>query len=289
MRNLQFLEPQSIQEACHMLAEHGEDCRVIAGGTALILALRQRMLNPTHLVSLGLLSALRQIRLDPLHGLCIGALALHADVARSPLVRQHAPMLADMAGRLANPQVRNQGTLGGNLCYADPATDPPSCLLALEAHVVLHGRAGERVLPIADFLVDYFTTALAADELLIEIRIAHMAAGTMGVYRRFLRTAAEHRPLVNVAFTAQLAQGLCQQPRLAIGAATPVAHRNHRAEAFLAGKPISHELAIQTADIVAQDASPISDQRGSGDYRRDMLRVLTQRSLMAAFGLPTPE
>ena len=144
MLDFDFLEPASVAEASQMVADLGEDCRVIAGGTALMLAMRQRMLTPSHLVSVGHLQPLRGISADGSGWLRIGALCTHAEVAASPLIRAQWPMLASMASRVANPQVRHQGTIGGNLCYADPATDPPGCLLALDAHVVLSSARGER-------------------------------------------------------------------------------------------------------------------------------------------------
>lgn len=285
MREFEFLEPASLAEASRMLADLGEDCRVIAGGTALLLGMRQRMLTPAHLVSLGRLEALRGITYDERQGLRIGALTLHAELARSPLVGARYPMLADMAGRVANPQVRNQGTLGGNLCYADPATDPPSCLLALGAQVVVSGRGGERVLAMQEFLVDYYTTALEPDELLTEIRLPPPAAELSGRYLRFLRTAAEHRPLANVAVAARRHGANCHELRLVVGASTPIPARLPRAEALLRGRTVTPELAAEAADIVAADITPISDLRGAADYRRDMVRVVARRALAELFGL----
>lgn len=285
MREFEFLEPASVAEASRMLADLGEDCRVIAGGTALLLGMRQRMLTPAHLVSLGRLEALRGITYDERQGLRIGALTLHAELARSPLVRARYPMLADMAGRVATPQVRNQGTLGGNLCYADPATDPPSCLLALGAQVVVSGRCGERVLAMQAFLVDYYTTALEPDELLTEIRLPPPAAELSGRYLRFLRTAAEHRPLANVAVAARRHGANCHELRLVVGASTPIPARLPRAEALLRGRTVTPELAAEAADIVAADITPISDLRGAADYRRDMVRVVARRALAELFGL----
>lgn len=285
MREFEFLEPASVAEASRMLADLGEDCRVIAGGTALLLGMRQRMLTPAHLVSLGRLEALRGITYDERQGLRIGALTLHAELARSPLVRARYPMLADMAGRVANPQVRNQGTLGGNLCYADPATDPPSCLLALGAQVVVSGRGGERVLAMQEFLVDYYTTALEPDELLTEIRLPPPVAELSGRYLRFLRTAAEHRPLANVAVAARRHGANCHELRLVVGASTPIPARLPRAEALLRGRTVTPELAAEAADIVAADITPISDLRGAADYRRDMVRVVARRALAELFGL----
>jgi carbon-monoxide dehydrogenase medium subunit len=197
MHDFEFLEPATVAEASRLLAELGEDGRVIAGGTALMLGMRQRMLAPTHLVSLARIGALRGLDFDPVRGLRLGALVRHAELAASPLVLCHYPVLAGMAQRMANPQVRNQGTVGGNLCYADPSTDPPGCLMALGAQIVLASVRGERVLDIEDFLVDYYATALEGDEIVSEIRVPPMGDGAdlrRGVYTRFLRTAAEHRP-----------------------------------------------------------------------------------------------
>src|SRR5690606_21145622 len=170
MRDFNYLEPDSVEEASRLLAKlEDEEVRLIAGGTALILTLRQRMLRPEHLVSLAKIDRMRGIDYDATKGLRIGAFSRHADIASSVLVQQHYPVLALMAGQVANPQVRNQGTLGGNLCYGDPSTDPPSCLLALDASVVLGSSRGERVLPLNAFLVDYFETALEPDEILLEV------------------------------------------------------------------------------------------------------------------------
>ena len=274
-----------MQEASQMLADLGNECRLIAGGTALMLGMRQRMLTPTHLISLGSLDALRQISYDPRSGLRIGALVLHAQIARAPVIQLHYPMLSDMAARVANPQVRNQGTLGGNLCYADPATDPPGCLMALDAQVVISGRRGERVLAIEDFLIDYYTTALESDEVVTEIRIPALPSDASGRYTRFLRTAAEHRPLVSVALLTRRAHAVCHEARLVVGASTAIAMRLRRAEAFLAGKTVTPEVAAEAAEIAAADIEPVSDQRGAADYRRDMVRIVARRTIVGLFGL----
>ena len=289
MRDFDFLEPISVQEASRMLADLGDECRVMAGGTALMLALRQRMLTPTHIVSLAKLDRLRGITFDASKGLRIGALSRHCDVAASPVVQQHYPMLASMAARVANPQVRNQGTIGGNLCYGDPATDPPGCLMALDAQVVIAKASGERVMGIEEFLVDYYVTAIEPDEVLVEIRLPVPVPGASGSYVRFLRTAAEHRPLVNVSLHARRNGVQCQAARLVVGASVPVSRRLRRAEEFLAGKTITLDVAQEAANMVAADIEPLSDSRGSADYRRDMVRVVTRRTIADLFGLPTNE
>lgn len=289
MREFDYLEPATVAEASRMLADLGDEVRVIAGGTALMLAMRQRMLAPTHLISVAKIERLRGIDFDAAQGLRIGALARHSDIARSPLVHQHAPVLASMAARVANPQVRNQGTIGGNLCYGDPSTDPPGCLMALGARVVLGSARGERVLSMQEFLVDYFVTALEPDELVLEVRVPPLAAGALGVYTRTLRTAAEHRPLVNVAFVARREGARCHAPRLVVGASTPVATRLPRAEILLDGQVVTPALATQAAAVAAEDINPVEDLRGSAEFRREMVRVSVRRTVAELFGLQTEE
>jgi aerobic carbon-monoxide dehydrogenase medium subunit len=284
MRDFDFLEPTTIAEASRMLADCGDQCRLLAGGTALMLVLRQRIVNPTHVVSLGKVQELRGITFDPNEDLRIGAFTVHADIARSPLVRQHFPMLADMASRLANPQVRNQGTLGGNLCFGDPATDPPSCLIALDAQVVLKSAAGSRAMKLDDFIVDYYQTALQPGEILTEVRVP-VTRFNAGYHTRFLRTAAEHRPLVNLALSAQRDQAHCLDLRMVVGAATAKPTRLVRAEALLRGKAVTRELAIAAAEQAAAGIDPISDIRGDASFRRDMVRVVARRTIEDVFGL----
>ena len=290
MHEFEFIEPDSVEQASQLLRDFGEESRVIAGGTALLLGMRQRMLSPSHLISLGKLDELRQIEFEEGQGLVIGALARHADIARSPVIQKHFPMLSGMASRVANPQVRNAGTLGGNLCYGDPATDPPGCLIALGAQLVLMGPDGERVLPLEEFLNDYFETALVPDEIVTHIMVPALPDDAIGSYTRFLRTPAEHRPLVNVALVARTdGQGLCQQIRMALGASTPTAVRLTTAENFLAGKVMTQAVAAEAAKIAVEPLQIISDSRGSAEYRAEMARVVIRRALCELFGLASPE
>lgn len=284
MHDFDFVEPASVQEACQLLAQHGDDCRVVAGGSAVVLVMRQRMIAPTHLISLAKLTPLKTISADSQGWLRIGALNRHTDVATSPLVRTHWPMLASMASKVANPQVRHQGTIGGNLCYGDPATDPPSCLMALDAQVVLVSPRGERVITMEEFLVDYYTTALEPDEILTEILVPPLPAGTQGVYTRHLRSAAEHRPMLNVAVSVQVQGGICMHVRVVIGASTPVPTRMRRAEALLHGQAVTSALIEQAAQLASEDMNPISDARGEGEYRRTVARAVARRTMNQAFG-----
>jgi carbon-monoxide dehydrogenase medium subunit len=285
MHDLDYLEPSSVAEASRIAADLGDNARFMAGGTALMLALRQRMLRPSHLVSLSRLAPLRGIVIDAQGALRLGALSLHSEVATNPIVRQHSAMLSEMAARVANPQVRNQGTLGGNLCYADPTTDPPGCLLALDARVVLASHRGVRELPMAEFLVDYFTTAVEPDELLQTIVVPAWVPSSMGRYDRFLRTSAEHRPMVNVAAVARLEGGVCVQARIVIGAAVAVTQRVGPAEDCLLGHAPSWERIEAAAHAAMVSIAPLDDLRGSSSYRRDMVGVQVRRTLAQLFNL----
>jgi aerobic carbon-monoxide dehydrogenase medium subunit len=279
MRDFDFLQPSTANEASRMLADLGDECRVMAGGTALMLVMRQRMLNPSHIISVQKIPALQGISWDDTSGLRIGALTRHTDMAQSELVRQHHPMLAQMAAQVANPQVRNQGTIGGNLCYGDPSTDPPGALMALGAQVILASGRGERVLSMEGFLLDYFSTAIAPDELVVAVRVPPAPDQTRARYTRFKRTAAEHRPLASVSAVAQIRQGVCTQVSLVVGASVAVPRRLEKAEQFLEGRQLDTDTIEQAAQMVAEGIEPISDLRGSADYRREMVRIIAKRTL----------
>jgi carbon-monoxide dehydrogenase medium subunit len=284
VRNFELLEPKSPREASRMLLDHGEEARLLAGGTALLLGLRQRLLTPSHVVYFGAVRGLNGISYDENKGLRIGALARHADVAGSAIVKARYPMLADMAGRIANPQVRSQATLGGNLCYGDPASDPPTCLMALDARVMTVGPDGERAIALENFYIDYYETALRPGEVVTEIQVPPLD-NAVGAYTRFLRTPAEHRPLVGLAVVARREGAVCREARITIGASTPFPVRVKRAEQFLEGRKVTAEVVAQAAAIAAQDITPLSDFRGTEDYRREMVRVVLRRTAASVFGL----
>ncbi len=286
MVDFEWLTPSTASEACRLATQYGDDARFMAGGTALMLALRQRMVSPRAVISLAGLPELKGISWDDAKGLRIGALTLHDELAMHPAVVKHYPMLAHLARHMANPQVRNQGTLGGNLCYGDPSTDPPTGLLVWEAEVEIASASANRRLPLRDFLVDYFTTALAPDELLVAVHLPLPSADVRCRYARHMRTAAEHRPLVTVGTMARMDAGQCTELRLAVGASSVVPRRLSRAEAHLTGKMPTTELVTEAADIAAAEVDTLDDARGSEAFRRAMVRVTVRRELAALFELP---
>lgn len=284
MHDFDYLEPDSLRDVCQLTNQWGEDARLIAGGTALMLALRQRLVSPSCLISVARVPELRGIHFDSEHRLVIGAFTTHSEVAQSSHIREHYPVLASMASQVANWQVRNQGTIGGNLCYADPATDPPGCLLALGAEVVLQGVDQQRVLPISEFLVDYYETALQEGEVLVAIRLPAVKSNSHASYLRYLKTLADHRPLVNVSIASVKAGSSIGDVSLVVGAATPFPKRL-KAATDLVGQTPSLPLIQSVADAAAQEIDALSDARATADYRRDLVRVLVARALSQHFHL----
>ena len=288
MVDFDWLTPVTVTEACRLAGENGDDARFMAGGTALMLALRQRLVSPRAVISLTGLSELQGLHWDDVKGLRIGALTLHDELAQHPSVAKSYPMLAHLARNMANPQVRHQGTVGGNLCYGDPSTDPPTGLLVWDAEVEIANAQTSHRLPLRDFLVDYFTTALAPDELLVAVHLPRPLAGTRSRYARHMRTPAEHRPLATVATVAHMAEGQCSELRLAVGASSVVPRRLLGAEALLMGRSPTSALVAEAADTAAHELEALDDSRGGAEFRRTIVRTTVRRELTALFELPNP-
>ena len=266
-----------------MLTEHGENARPLAGGTSLVLLLRQRLAEPSHVVHIGNLGELRAIRIGGKGELRIGALATHAEIAAHPLIRERFPVIAEMASQVANPQVRNVATLGGNLCYADPASDPPTCLVALGARVRVLRGTEEREIPLENFFKGYYETALGVGDVLVEVVVPPLPNGSVALYSRFITNPAEGRPLAAVALRLVRSADQCSEMRLVLGAVVPAPTRIPEAEKLLVGQKTTVELLARAADVAARAIEPIDDFRASADYRREVTRVITRRLLERAY------
>jgi carbon-monoxide dehydrogenase medium subunit len=283
MRDFEFLEPRTVTEASAMLATHGEDARVMAGGTALVLAMRQRLLNPSHLVWLGGVPGLDGIELDGSGALRVGALALHHDLETHPVVRTRFPVLSSMAARVANAQIRNAATVGGNLCHGDPASDPPACLLALDARVRAVTNEGEREIKLEDFFTGYYENALRPHEVVTEVRVPPLAEDAVAVYMRFTTTAAESRPLVAVgAVVRQDGQRTCREARVVVGAVSATPTRLRAVEDFVTGRRLDVDTLVRAGELAAESVKPLEDFRASADYRAHVTSVIVRRALESA-------
>ena len=285
MRAFEFLEPRSVEEASAMLLRHGENARALAGGTSLVLLLRQRLAEPTHLVHLGNLDDLRGIRVDDAGQLRIGALATHAEVAAHPAIHERFPVIAEMAAQVANPQIRNVATLGGNLCYGDPASDPPTCLVALGARVRVRRGGDEREIAVEHFFKGYYENVLDVGDVLVEVIVPQLPRDGAALYMRFVTTPAEGRPLTAAALRAVGERDVWTEVRLVLGAVVPAPARAPEAERFLTGRKLTPEVLAEAAKLAVRDLDPVDDFRASGAYRRDVTRVVTRRLLERAAGV----
>ena len=270
--------PESLSAAAALLDEHGDAAKVMAGGTALTLMMKQSLLQPEHLVSLHRVAEGRAIELDG-GTLRIGALVTHREVETSPLVREQAPLLANTYSRVATVRIRNVATVGGGLAHADPAQDPQPALLALGASVRVVSAASERVVPMTEFCVDYYETALAPGELVAELLVPVEPRFDKGVYLKYLPRTQDDYATVAVAALASVANGKISDVRVGLGAVAPTPVRATAVEQALNGGPASADAVRAAAALVADLVDPLDDARGSAGYKREMAVVFTRRAL----------
>jgi len=266
----------SVDHAVELLAQQGADAKLLAGGHSLIPAMRFRISRPSALVDLGRLSALRGVS-DEGTRLSIGALTSHAAVAADPLVREHCPVVAATAAQIGDPQVRHRGTIGGTTAHGDPASDMPAVLLALGAEVVVQGPRGERTIAAAELFTGVFQTALAADEVLVAVRVPKLGASTGSAYLKANRRAQDWAT-VGVAVVVHRDDGSISGASIALVnmAGTPI--RAKAAEDALA----SGASIADAAAVVADGAEPPSDHAGSSGYRAHLATVVARRALEQA-------
>lgn len=271
MSGLTLLQPTTVDEAVDALRDAG--ARPLGGGTALVQILKQGLYDFSTLVSLRGVAGLDRIaRVGD--ELSIGAMATLWDVAASSEIRALAPGLAEAAAAVGNVRIRSMGTLGGNLCYADPHCDPPAALLALGAHAVVAGTQGRRRIALDEYFRGYYETAQAPGELLVEVRIPQPAPGTRAVYMRYTFASEEDWPCVAVAAAARVVGEAFVGLRVALAG---VADRPLLVSGLGPAVPLS--AAGDVAEQAARQAEPVSDLRGSDGYKREMVRVHTRRAL----------
>lgn len=283
MRRFELVEPVSIGAATAALAED-LDRRAIAGGTALLVLIKQGVYIPTTLVNLQAIAGMDEITFDDRRGLRLGALATIGRIERDRLVRERYPVLAQACHAVANVRIRNLATIGGNLAHADSQSDPATALVALDARVELQGPDGTRELALREFLRGPYETACLTAELVTAILVPPMAAGWRSAYLRFTTRSSEDRPSVGLAALARVEDGRCVDARLVVGAATPVPVRVAAADAHLRGRRLDEPLSAEAGAIVEGSIEPIDDLRGSADYKRRVAGVLAERALVHLAG-----
>ena len=278
-----YVRPNSVDEAVGALTEAGDDAKVITGGQSLLPLLRIRLAAPNVLVDCGRIEEMRGVS-DAGDALLIGAATTHNDVMHDPLVREHAALLAITTATVADPAIRHRGTFGGSLAHADPAGDLPAVALALDCSMVIAGPGGRREVPAADFFVDYFTTALSWDEVLVAVRVPKLGAGWGYDYQKFHRTA-QSWAIVGVCAAVRRDNGSIAEARVGLTNMGAVPIRASSVEAALAGASASVDAVAAACANAADGTAPTSELHAQADYREHLARVLSRRAVLAAAGI----
>ena len=271
---------RDVGHAIQLLGTSGGEGKVLAGGQSLIPLMKFRLAQPALLIDINRVAGLSAIKENG--ELRIGALIRENDLETNPIVRQRYPILVDTAAVIADPLVRNLATIGGNLAHADPANDHPATMLAVRASVVAQGPKGERVIPIDELFVDTFTTSLAPDEILTQIRIPKPAPRSGGTYLKLERKVGDFA-IAGVAVMIVLdASGKVASAGIGLTNAGPTAIRAGRAEDVLTDQMPDDKTIAEAASRAAAAAEPVSDLRGPAEYKKDVFRVLTRRAIVKA-------
>ena len=276
-----YVAAHSVEEALQLLTKHGEDAKLLAGGHSLIPAMKLRLASPRTLIDLGTVEGLRDVRTDG-NTLVIGALTVHTDVASSEMVRKHLPGLADAASVIGDVQVRNRGTIGGSIAHADPGADFPVILTALNASFVLQSTSGSRTVAADDFFIDFYTTAMAANEVLTEIRVPLPTAGSGTAYVKLPHPASGYVVVSAGALIARQPSGSCALARVALGGLGSGPIRAVATETDLQGKPLTPEVIAAAAAKAAEETDPEGDTYASAEYKRHVATVYARRAIEAA-------
>jgi aerobic carbon-monoxide dehydrogenase medium subunit len=276
-----YFRPQTLSEAIALLDEHGDSAKVLSGGQSLIPMMKVRLARPEYIVDINRLTDLQYIKEEE-GFLKIGGLTREADLELSGLVRSKYPIILDTARLIADPQVRNMATVGGNLAHGDPANDHPATMLALEAEVVASGKGGERTIPMKDFFLSVFTTALEHGEILTEVRIPIPPSGSGGAYFKLERKVGDFATVGVAAQVTIDAGGVCSRAGIGLTNVGPTPIKGNRAERFLVGKILDESQIMGAAQLAADESQPSSDLRGPAEYKLSMVKELTKRALRRA-------
>jgi aerobic carbon-monoxide dehydrogenase medium subunit len=282
MRRFEYYEPSTLDEAVSLLDKFGNRGNLFAGGTDLLVEIREHIRCPDHIINIKKISGLDRLSYDEEHGLRCGALVTIRMLESSSVVQRHYRGIADAARELGSVQVRNRATLGGNVCRASPSADMLSPLIADAATVTVHGPNGTRVIALEDFFTGPGKTVLQPNEVLIEFQIPAPKPRTGKIYLKHGRRKAMELATVGVAVAATIADSTFRDVRIVLGAVAPTPIRSHRAEAVLIGQTVSTELLEAAAEAAMEEARPITDVRASAEYRRKMVGVLTRRALLGS-------
>ena len=282
MRRFHLALPRSIEDCLKLLAERGPEAKLVAGGTDLLPQMKNGLVKPTAVIDLSGVADLRVLRREDGAGLRVGASVAAREIELDPYTRSAYPALAESGALVGSVQIRNLATVGGNLCNAAPSADMAPPLMALEAEAIIAGPRGRRRVPMADFFTGVRRTVLAPDELLVELIVPAPGPRSGGQYLRHTPRRELDIAVVGVASQVTLSDGVCRKARIALAAVAPTPIRATAAERALEGQPLTTQQIARAAQLAVEAARPISDQRGSADFRRHLVGVLTRRTLTTA-------
>jgi CO/xanthine dehydrogenase FAD-binding subunit len=283
IKEFEYFAPKTVAEACSLLSQYKEEAKMIAGGQSLLILMWQGLVAPEYVIDIKGISDLDYIDFDDKEGLRIGALTTHRAIEKSPLIRDGFSVLSEMELMLATVQTRNWGTIGGNLCHADPAGDPAPPLIAMNARVKMVGSGGERVAALEDFSKDFFETILEANEMLTEIQVPKPPPHMGTAYVKFALMEGDSAIVGAAAsITLEPGSGVCKDARIVLGGVAPVPLRVKRAEQVLVGKKVAEELMAEAAQVASEEARPTSDMHASAEYKRELMRVFVRRAARQA-------
>ncbi|MCZ6614615.1 MAG: xanthine dehydrogenase family protein subunit M [Chloroflexi bacterium] len=276
----EYFAPSTLEEATTLLERRGPEAKVLSGGQSLIPMMKLRLATPPYIIDINRIPGLDYIR-EADGFLRIGGLTREAALEESELIRTRYPIILDTTVVIADPIVRNMSTVGGNLAHGDAANDHPATMLALGAEVATTGPGGERIIPLVEFFQGPLTTALRYDEILTEARIPTPPPSSGGAYLKMERKVGDFAT-AGVAVFVVLRDGVCERAGVGLTNVGPTPIKATSAEAFLEGKRLDEETVRQAAQLAAQESQPAADLRGSEEYKRDLVRVLTIRAIHRA-------
>jgi carbon-monoxide dehydrogenase medium subunit len=279
----EYLAPKTLEEALALLDKHKDRAKVIAGGTDFLPKMKSWEATPQYLIGLKNVPGLDYIEHSNTKGLRFGALATLHSIEVSPIIQEGFGVLAQAARSIGSAQIRNVGTVAGNLCMAVPSADTAPALIVLGAKLKLVSLKGERIVPVEEFFAGPFQTVLGKAELLTEIQVPNLLPCSGGVYLKYTLRRAMDLAIVGVAAMIISDNGTCREVKIALGAVAPAPFRATKAEAVLNQKVAKDELIEETAQVASEEARPISDIRASAEYRREIVRVLTRRAVKQAW------
>jgi carbon-monoxide dehydrogenase medium subunit len=280
-QSFRYEAPTSVAQAIGLLQKHGDSAKILSGGHSLIPMMKLRLATPEYVIDINNIPELSYIREDA--GIIrIGALTREAEVEHSSLLKKYYPIFTDVTRLIADPQVRNRSTIGGNLAHGDPANDHPAVMIALGATVVITGPRGVRQVPIDEFFFGFYHTAIQSDEILTEIQIPVPPKGTGSAYHKLERKVGDYATAgVAVRLTVD-GKGICTGAGIGLTNVNPVPLRALRSQGAIVGKPVATESIALAAKYASEDCNPSSDLRGSEEYKRAMVAVLVKRMIQRA-------